>query len=374
MSQHDKSQPARGKPAKGKAEAEKPDRVDAPLAASTAAPADTQAAVARDVAQFRNTAVGVLLVSAALVVYGIAQTVQGAFEIGLGVGCFATLFLLATQLPATHARLSYLHPRSFFLATWRELDGEAERERATRREDGSYDHHPLIALVVGAVCLAVMEYFGHTVHFNQLADDWDPTLRQSPYFELMGFAWWSAFRVLGYFLIPAAVVVFVFKERVRDHGLETKGFMEHAWIYAISYAVVLLCVVLVARNDPHFQTYYPFYGHASRSWADFWMWEVLYAAQFFSLEFFFRGFWLRSMKPSLGSYAIFAMVVPYCMIHFGKPFLETMAAILAGVVLGTLSMKTRSIWSGFLIHVSVAISMDMAALLATRGLPETLWP
>jgi len=62
------------------------------------------------------------------------------------------------------------------------------------------------------------------------------------------------------------------------------------------------------------------------------------------------------------------------MIHFGKPFLETMAAILAGVVLGTLSMKTRSIWSGFLIHVSVAISMDMAALLATRGLPETLWP
>jgi arylsulfatase A-like enzyme len=53
------------------------------------------------------------------------------------------------------------------------------------------------------------------------------------------------------------------------------------------------------------------------------------------------------------------MVVPYCMIHFGKPFLETMAAIVAVVVLGTLSMKTRSIWSGFLIHVSVAVSMDI---------------
>jgi membrane protease YdiL (CAAX protease family) len=219
-----------------------------------------------------------------------------------------------------------------------------------------------------------MEYFGHTVHFNAYADDWAPSLRSSPYFELMGFAWWSAFRVLGYFVVPALVVVLVFKERIRDHGLETKGFFEHAWIYAISYVVVLVCVILVARHDAHFQTYYPFYGHASRSWADFWMWELLYAAQFFSLEFFFRGFWLRSMKPSLGSYAIFAMVVPYCMIHFGKPFLETMAAIIAGIVLGTLSMKTRSIWSGFLIHVSVAISMDMAALLATDGLPTQTWP
>jgi membrane protease YdiL (CAAX protease family) len=64
------------------------------------------------------------------------------------------------------------------------------------------------------------------------------------------------------------------------------------------------------------------------------------------------------------------MVVPYCMIHFGKPFLEALAAIAAGIVLGTLALKTRSIWCGVLIHVSVAISMDVAALVQ-RG--EILW-
>jgi hypothetical protein len=69
---------------------------------------------------------------------------------------------------------------------------------------------------------------------------------------------------------------------------------------------------------------------------------------------------------------VMAMVVPYCMIHFGKPWAECLAAILAGTVLGTLSLKTRSIWSGFLIHVTVAISMDLAALLQTRGLPGGL--
>lgn len=327
----------------------------------------------RAVGHFRTTAGIVLGVSAATMLYGAAREVVPAFEVGLGVGFLAFLVLVATYIPLAQPRLAYLHPASFFLATWRELDEESRVERA-REAARPYDYRPLIALSVGAVCLAVMEYFGHTVHFNAHADDWDPTLRSSPWFELMGYAWWSAFRVLGYFVIPAAVAVFAFKERLVDHGLETKGFLEHAWIYAISYVVVLVAVILVARNDAHFQTYYPFYDHASRSWADFWMWEVLYAAQFFSLEFFFRGFWLRSMKPSMGSYAIFAMVVPYCMIHFGKPFLETMAAIVAGVVLGTLSMKTRSIWSGFLIHVSVAISMDMAALLMTSGLPTQMWP
>ena len=74
----------------------------------------------------------------------------------------------------------------------------------------------------------------------------------------------------------------------------------------------------------------------------------------------------------MGSSVLLAMVVPYCMIHFGKPWAEALAAILAGVVLGTLSLKTRSIWSGFLIHVTVAVSMDLAALLQTRGLPGNI--
>jgi membrane protease YdiL (CAAX protease family) len=62
------------------------------------------------------------------------------------------------------------------------------------------------------------------------------------------------------------------------------------------------------------------------------------------------------------------------MIHFGKPWMEVLAAVVAGIVLGTLAMKTRSIWNGFFIHVSVALSMDLAALLQTGPLPGSWWP
>lgn len=289
-----------------------------------------------------------------------------------------------------------LHPRNFFLATWRELDASAARERAERGV--RYDARPLIALCVGAVMLSVMEYFGHTPHFQHLVHDaldwrgaWLPELlglgdrwdiflehmhglEDSPWYQLYGYVWWSCWRVFGYLIVPVLVVRYVFRERLRDYGLETEGLLEHAWIYVASYLVVLFFVVVLAKYDAHFRDYYPFYRLSNRSWLDFGLWELFYAFQFLSLEFFFRGFWLRALHRSMGSSAIFAMVVPYCMIHFGKPFLETLAAIFAGVFLGTIALRTRSIWSGFLIHVGVAVSMDLAAMFQKDGWPTTLWP
>ena len=346
----------------------------------------TDAAPGWEIRHFRIASSVVIAVAALLA--GIARFVesQALDELAIALIVLAGGFrLLFEVFPRTHTRLITLHPKHFFLDTWRQLDAEAAAERAAQPE-GKYDYRPLAALAFGAVCLAIMEYFGHSTTFLEVIDHYDPpfhegpptnfagTIRNGQFLELWEFVWWSAFRVLGYLVLPALLVKIGFREKLRDQGLATKGFLEHAWIYVLGYCVVFVCVIFVSRNDENFQTYYPFYHYAGRSWLDFGCWEVLYAAQFFSLEFFFRGFWLRAMKRSMGSYAIFAMVVPYCMIHFSKPLAECLGAILAGVALGTLAMRTRSIWLGFAIHVSVALSMDIAALLQGEGLPHHFWP
>ena len=100
----------------------------------------------------------------------------------------------------------------------------------------------------------------------------------------------------------------------------------------------------------------------------------MYFVQFFALEMFFRGFWLGALRRSFGSGAIFAMAVPYCMIHFGKPFLEANGAIVAGIALGSLSMRTKSIYQGFLVHITVAGLMDWLALSHRHALPTVFWP
>ncbi|MFW6050956.1 MAG: type II CAAX prenyl endopeptidase Rce1 family protein [Myxococcota bacterium] len=287
----------------------------------------------------------------------------------------------AAPVPTWRRRLRELHPRRFFLETWRQMDAEAAAERAARKLAGAgYDFRPAVALCLGAVLLTLMEYFGVSITFHRVAKVLEDRsegslwwlLRRSRWSELFGYAWWSGCRVAGYFVLPALFVKLM-GGRVRDQGLATRGFLAHAWIYVLAYLVVLGLVVAVSFTD-EFSRYYPFYGKANRSWFDLVAWELLYAAQFFGLEFFFRGWWLQQLKPMMGSHAIFAMVVPYCMIHFGKPWMEALAAVVAGVVLGTLAMKTRSIWSGFLIHVSVAVSMDVAALVQTGGLPTRAWP
>ncbi|MCA9147548.1 MAG: CPBP family intramembrane metalloprotease, partial [Planctomycetales bacterium] len=83
-----------------------------------------------------------------------------------------------------------------------------------------------------------------------------------------------------------------------------------------------------------------------------------------ALEFFFRGFMIHGTKRQFGPYCVLVMMVPYCMIHFTKPLPETFGAIIAGVVLGLMSLKTRSIWLGAALHIAVAWSMDVAALLS----------
>ncbi len=112
-----------------------------------------------------------------------------------------------------------------------------------------------------------------------------------------------------------------------------------------------------SRSIPFF---HPLAGHSL--WPYMYVWWVLYWLQFISLEFFFRGFMVNGLAPRLGWAAIFAMIVPYNMLHYGKPMPEALAAIVGGFVLGTLSLKTKSIWWGAALHISIAFTMDFCAL------------
>lgn len=269
----------------------------------------------------------------------------------------------------------------FFRSTWKELDAEALAWRTKLGAAGKTDMRPVVALVMCAVILTLQEYYGGRVFFDQAIRPhiakWDlshPRVwKLAKYDELYGFAWWAFARVAGY-LAPFAVWKFFFKEdSLLDMGLRGRGFTQHAWIYGLFLAIVLPVALLVSRQ-PDFGSYYPFYKQCSRSWYDFLSWEAMYYAQFFGLEMFFRGFWLGALRRSFGSGAIFAMAVPYCMIHYGKPFLEANGAIVAGIALGSLSMKTRSIYQGFLVHITVAALMDWLSLWHRHALPTVFWP
>ena len=153
------------------------------------------------------------------------------------------------------------------------------------------------------------------------------------------------------------------RERVRDYGLRLQGIGPHVRTYAVLFAIAAP-VILAASFTASFQEKYPFYHPpaAHSLWPYMFAWWALYFLQFAALEFFFRGFLLHGLAPRLGWAAIFAMALPYNMLHYGKPMPEALAAIVGGIVLGTLSLKTKSIWWGVSLHISIALTMDICAL------------
>jgi membrane protease YdiL (CAAX protease family) len=261
------------------------------------------------------------------------------------------------------------------------LDDEANAWRAELAAEGRSDFRPFVALSICAVVLTLQEYYGGRSYFDETIRPWllrldvshPRRIRLLKYDDLYGFLWWATTRVIGY-VAPLPVWKLCFRQdSLLDMGFRIRGFFKHAWIYGLFLAIVLPTMFVVSRQ-PDFGTYYPFYKTSSRSWYDFLLWEAMYFAQFFALEIFFRGFWLGALRRSFGSGAIFAMAVPYCMIHYGKPFLEANGAIVAGIALGSLSMKTKSIYQGFLVHVTVAGIMDWLALWHRHALPKIFWP
>lgn len=181
---------------------------------------------------------------------------------------------------------------------------------------------------------------------------------------LDGLASWALVTIACYVVPPVLVIRFVLRDRVRDYGLRIAGIGPHARIYAILFVLSFPAVVLASFGDG-FQAKYPFLDIAAGDslGPDLYLWWALYWLQFVALEFFFRGFLVHGLAPRLGWVSIFVMVLPYNMLHFDKPMLEALAAIVGSVVLGTLSLKTRSIWWGAALHIAIAVTMDVCALL-----------
>lgn len=270
----------------------------------------------------------------------------------------------------------------YFKGLWKDIDFESAWERVRMTNAGETDYRPAMCLLVASAVLTAHEYYGGRSFYDTVLRpelySWEQAgatwLRMSAFDRLYGYAWWASARVFGYVVVPIVVWrIFFRQDNLLDYGLRTGGFLKHFWIYMGLLAVVIPAMLIVAQQ-PDFGTYYPFYKQSSRSWADFLAWEAMYYAQFFALEFFFRGWMVEALRRTMGSAAIFVMAVPYCMIHYGKPYLEAHGAIIAGVVLGSLSMKTRSVYAGFLLHVTVAAAMDFLSLWKRDALPTVFWP
>ncbi len=248
---------------------------------------------------------------------------------------------------------------------------------------------PLLVLCWAAVALTLVEYLFLAGSFTRMFPDltrqyapgvffgsWSrvPPGTDAPWWGvLLPWVWWIGGTFALWVIAPLALARLL-GFRARALGLGASGLVGKLWIYGVLLLIALAGVYWAGTREG-FTSTYPFIrpGYCERwSWAILLTWWVLYAAQFFAVEFFFRGYLLFTLEEKLGLGAIPVMIVPYCMIHYHKPLPEALGAIIAGLVLGWLALRTRSIWGGVLLHVCVALAMDALSLWRLDALPA-IW-
>lgn len=82
------------------------------------------------------------------------------------------------------------------------------------------------------------------------------------------------------------------------------------------------------------------------------------------LEYFFRGFMLLPLAERFGWHASLIALLPYVLVHAGKPLIELYGSIVFGLGLSFLALRSGSILYGLALHWVLAV---VVPLLLARG-------
>ena len=213
-------------------------------------------------------------------------------------------------------------------------------------------------LLLITLTMLVLEYYGIQKSFYSLNQKYNFFVEKNDIFFYAQVYTSSCF-LLFLFFIPLTLSRFIGKQLKSETGLGLGESSNHIKSYSL-IILFMLPFLFLATASPSLHNFYPLYKPSSLQ--NLLAYESIYLLQFIGTEFFFRGWPLLMLDKILGKVSIFIMVVPYALIHIHKPFIEALASILAGVVLGNLAIKTKSIWPGVLVHGMVAICADLFSL------------
>jgi uncharacterized protein len=161
-------------------------------------------------------------------------------------------------------------------------------------------------------------------------------------------------RTVLYLVIPAAIVVFGFRDRLSDYGLRL-GEWRPGLRWTLGSLAVLAPILFVVAQTSEVQEYY---AQADRSTLDV---VLVSGLNLLGWEFLFRGFLIFGLYRTLGPAAVLLQAVPFAMAHIGKPEIETMTTVIGGAGFGWVAWRTKSFLYPFLIHWGLNVFVRLVA-------------
>lgn len=168
-----------------------------------------------------------------------------------------------------------------------------------------------------------------------------------------------------FFLVGSLFTKFVLKEKPSSFGLnfKNKGFVVKLCLIAIP--ICLLCGLSTCLDASMVRTYPLINFNIYGQWYFIAVYFISYLLYYIGWEYLFRGLLLFGSEEKCGPLcSILITTLVSALIHtsigaFGKPMIETLSAIPAGLIFGFITYKTKSIIPSTIIHFMVGVFTDI---------------
>lgn len=166
-------------------------------------------------------------------------------------------------------------------------------------------------------------------------------------FHPIGPPWVSS--LIYFAILPMLTIMLILRRNPLDFGLRFGNFKVWCFHVVVSF-MIALPILYIASHSPLLAEYYtvPQFDVLKYSFE-----TMVYL---FSWEFLFRGFLLFGLKEKFKESSVLVQMIPFALLHLGKPELEAISTILMGIYLGYVVYRGNSYWPAFIIHLFINIT------------------
>jgi len=193
-----------------------------------------------------------------------------------------------------------------------------------------------------------------------------------PYYQnnsdvfLYEYLYWFIGDFFTFFILSIIVIKFILKENLRNYGLQFGDYRTGLILSAIFFLVMVPAIWFFSA-EPDFSEKYPHLLSTRNNYKEFFIYELGMMLYMISWEFIWRGFMLFGLKEKFGYYSVMMQMIPFVILHNGKPAAETFGAIAGGIALGVLALRTNSILYCVITHMGIMFTIDLISTLRYRA-------
>lgn len=160
-------------------------------------------------------------------------------------------------------------------------------------------------------------------------------------------SWFSSLLYLG--VLPILTILILLRKNPLDFGLRIGNYK--IWlVYVCTFLIIALPILYITSELSSVREYY------SGEDFDLLTYSLEILIYMLGWEFIFRGFLLFGLKEKFKEGSILIQLIPFTLLHLGKPEIETLSCVITGLLWGYIAYRGNSFWPAYVMHIIVNIS------------------